>query len=204
LENQHLPFKISLKAITIADADERTKSLLAIAKKQVGMIPNMYENMANFPAMLEAYGNGYQLFREEGGYSPVEQEIIFLTISKENGCDYCMAAHSVVADMISKVPLHITEAIRNDSTISDKKLKKLSEFTGIMLNKRGRPSQKDVAEFLEAGYTEKHILSIVLAISVKTLSNYANHLFDTPIDTAFKAREWSAYKLGRKLIQFFR
>jgi len=204
MENHHDAYKISLPPISLANADERAKPLLEAAKKQTGMVPNMYENMANFPALLETYGNGYNLFRKEGGFTPVEQEVIFLTISKENGCDYCMAAHSIVADMISKVPVEVTEAIRNDTRIPDAKLNILSKFTSSMLLKRGRPSEEDVQEFLMADYTEKHILAIILAISVKTISNYSNHIFQTEVDTMFKAREWSAYKLGRKLVNFFR
>jgi hypothetical protein len=50
-----------------------------------------------------------------------------------------------------------------------------------MVNKRGRPSDEDVESFLSAGYTEKHILAIILAISVKTISNYSNHIFRTPL-----------------------
>jgi AhpD family alkylhydroperoxidase len=204
LENQYRTYKISLQPINLTIADDRIKELLMAAKKQVGMIPNMYENMANFPALLETYWNGYNLFRKEGGFTPVEQEVIFLTISKENGCDYCMAAHSIVADMISKVPVEVTEAIRNDTRIPDARLNILSKFTSSMLLKRGRPSDEDVKEFLMAEYTEKHILAIILAISVKTISNYSNHIFQTEVDTMFKAREWSAYKLGRKLVNFFR
>ena len=133
-----------MQPINLNNADERTKELLEAAKKQVGMIPNMYKNMANFPALLEIYGTGYNLFRKEGGFTPAEQEVIFLTISKENGCDYCMAAHSVVADMMSKVPIEVTEAIRNDTRIPDARLNVLSKFTSIMVIKRGRPSDEDV------------------------------------------------------------
>lgn len=204
MENQDNTYRISLTPINLDNADERAKPLLEAAKKQAGMIPNMYENMANLPALLETYGTGYNLFRKEGGFTPAEQEVIFLTISKENGCDYCMAAHSVVADMMSKVPVAVTDAIRNDTDIPDARLKALSLFTSIMVNKRGRPNDEDVNGFLMAEYTEKHILAIILAISVKTISNYSNHIFHTPVDTMFKAREWTAYKLGRKLVNFFR
>jgi len=204
MDNQDNTYRISLAPINLDNANERAKPLLEAAKKQAGMIPNMYENMAHLPALLETYGTGYHLFRKEGGFTPAEQEVIFLTISKENGCDYCMAAHSVVADMMSKVPVAVTDAIRNDTDIPDARLKVLSDFTSIMVNKRGRPNDEDVKGFLMAEYTEKHILAIILAISVKTISNYSNHIFHTPVDTMFKAREWTAYKLGRKLVNFFR
>ena len=68
----------------------------------------------------------------------------------------------------------VTDAIRNGKIIPDLKLQALSKFSLAMIDTRGRPDQIDVAEFLAAGYSEQHVLDILLAISVKTLSNYAN------------------------------
>lgn len=204
MEKQKETYQITLAPVSIEQAEGNAKMLLEAAKKETGMIPNMYKAMANLPALLETYSTGYKLFRREGGFTPIEQEVILLTVSKENECDYCMAAHSVVADIMSKVPVAVTDAIRNNDLIPDERLAVLAGFTTIMLNKRGRPSDEDVSNFLGAGFTEKHILSIILAISVKTISNYSNHIFHTPVDMAFKAREWSAYKIGRKLVNLFR
>jgi alkylhydroperoxidase family enzyme len=105
---------------------------------------------------------------------------------------------------MSKVPVEVTDAIRANTEIPDEKLKQLSVFTSVMVNKRGNPSPEDVALFFKAGYTEYHILSIVLAISIKTISNYSNHLFDTELDSMMKMREKSGYKAIRKVVKFFR
>jgi alkylhydroperoxidase family enzyme len=43
---------------------------------------------------------------------------------------------------------------------------------------RGRPSAEDVELIFTAGYSEKQILEIILALAVKTRSNPSNHLFD--------------------------
>lgn len=67
-----------------------------------------------------------------------------------------------------------------------------------MLRERGRPDRNHVEAFLAAGFTEKQILDVVLAIAVKTISNYTNHLFGTPLDAAFRPREWKASKGGGK------
>jgi AhpD family alkylhydroperoxidase len=142
---------------------------------------------------------GYKDFRENSNFTPAEQEVVFLTISVENGCGYCMAAHSLVADMVSKVPSNVTDAIRNGTEIDDPKLKSLAEFTSIMVNKRGNPDDEDVKCFFTNGYNEKHILDIILAISIKTISNYTNHVFHTELDTAFKVREWKSFKVARNI-----
>lgn len=101
-----------------------------------------------------------------------------------------MAAHSFVADMMSKVPTEVTDAIRNNSEIEDAKYKALSMFSKVMTAKRGNPSQEEIDAFLNAGYTENHILGVITAIGVKTMSNYFNHVFNTPVDNAFKGRTW--------------
>lgn len=174
-----------LSPITLASADEAQATILERAQKQVGFIPNMYANMANTPAILDTYLHGYGQFRAESGFSPAEQEVIFLAISKVNGCSYCMAAHSMIADKVSGVPAPVLDAIRNGKSILDAKLAALFAFTIEMTTSRGRPSADTARAFLAQGYTEKHILYVVLALAVKTLSNYSNHLFETPVDERF-------------------
>ncbi len=96
----------------------------------------------------------------------------------------------MLADNLSKVPTAVTDAIREGAPIPDSQLAALSQFTQVMVAKRGLPSRAEVDDFLAAGYSERQILEIVLAIAVKTLSNYANHLFHTPLDEVFAARAW--------------
>jgi uncharacterized peroxidase-related enzyme len=181
-----------LPLLAIETATGKAKTLLESAKQKMGFVPNMYGAMANEPALYEAYATTYAAFRAECGFSPVEQEVIFLAISRENSCDYCMAAHSFVADKMSKVPAGITDAIRDGRSIADTKLEALAAFAAKMVASRGRPNDADVSAFLAAGYSERNILGIILAIGVKTFSNYTNHVFHTPVDGAFASRRWEA------------
>lgn len=182
--------KISLEPKQIENAPEISNKILENTKMGLGMIPNIFSTMANNPALLDAYSYSYKTFRENAGFTSQEQEIIFLSIAFENECEYCMAAHSFVADMMSKVPTEVTDAIRNNSEIEDAKYKALSMFSKVMTAKRGNPSQEEIDAFLNAGYTENHILGVITAIGVKTMSNYFNHVFNTPVDNAFKGRTW--------------
>jgi uncharacterized peroxidase-related enzyme len=184
-------FKTSLDSITTDNGNETQKKFLDDTQKQTGMVPNMYRNMVNSSGLMETYSVGYDHFRKNSGLNPVEQEVIFITISVANGCEYCAAAHSFIADNVSKVPSEVTDAIRDRKEIPDSKLNALSEFTRIMFDKRGNPSNNDVNAFLKAGYEEKHILEIILALAVKTISNYSNHIFHTEVDDMFSNRKWS-------------
>lgn len=183
MENQ--PLKLDLQPINMENATSRQKLILEETIKKNGRLPNMYANMVNSPGLLETYLHGYEVFRRESGFSPVEQEVIFLTLSYENGCNYCMAAHSFIAEKVSKIPNEVIESIRKGEMIKDEKLLILSEFTKEMFTTRGRPSKESFEKFKTAGYDERKVLEIILALAVKTLSNYSNHVFDTKLDDIF-------------------
>ncbi|MDP3906738.1 carboxymuconolactone decarboxylase family protein [Novosphingobium sp.] len=184
-------YKTSLPLRTATDPDPAVSAPLQAVREAMGMVPNMYAAMVNLPALLDAYSHGYQKFRAEAGFTPVEQEVVFLAISRFNGCHYCVAAHSFVADMMSKVPTEITDAIRDGRPIADARLEALRTFAHAMTESRGNPTPAQAGAFLAAGYSEQHILAIILAISVKVISNYANHIFHTELDPGFADRAWT-------------
>ncbi len=177
----------SLPALNLETATGAQKEILETAQKQVGFIPNMYANMANVPGVLSTYLHGYGLFRKDSGFTPTEQEVVFLAVSQTNGCKYCTAAHSMIADKMSGVPADVLQAIRTSQPIADASLAALFALTQDMVKHLGQPSAEKVKAFLDAGYTESHVLNIVLAVAVKVLSNYTNHAFATEVDERFAA-----------------
>ena len=122
--------KLKIEPMTATTAQPIASVILENTKKVMGFVPNMYKGMANNPALLDAYVHSYKTFRQNSGFNSVEQEIIFLSVAYENQCDYCMTAHSFVADKASKVPTEITEAIRSNQKITDSKFNALSNFQG--------------------------------------------------------------------------
>lgn len=183
--------RLSLSPKTPETAEPEAGVQLKGAQQRLGFVPNMYANMANSPGLLATYLSGYDQFRSESGFSPAEQEVVFLAISRFNGCTYCMAAHSMIAEKMSKVPSDVLGALRADNPLPDPKLNALARFTRILVENRGRPSPQDLSAFLAAGFQERHVLEIILAIAVKTLSNYSNHVFDTRPDPAFATYAWT-------------
>lgn len=184
-------YKLSLLPLDEGKADPLAAGRLREAQAKLGFVPNMYGVMANSPGLFDTYVHGYEHFRVLSGFSPAEQEVVLLAISRENGCTYCVAAHSFIADKMSGVPEAVINAIRDGQPIPDARLAVLHDFTRTMVIKRGLPDKADVDAFLGAGYSERQILEVVLAIAVKTLSNYANHLFHTPVDAMFASRTWT-------------
>ncbi|HFB54451.1 MAG TPA: carboxymuconolactone decarboxylase family protein [Hellea balneolensis] len=184
--------KLTLEAVSTDSADPMAKTILENTQKTLGFVPNMYSYFANSPALLKSYTDTYTLFRNNTDFNGVEQEVVFLTISRENACHYCMAAHSFVADNMTHVPTEVTEAIRDNTPLPDAKLNALSELTKAIVVKRGNIDKTDVENFTSAGYTETQILDVIVALSAKIISNYTNHIFHTPIDDVFAGRAWDA------------
>lgn len=174
-----------LHALQPQQAEPGSRAILEEAQKKLGFVPQMYATMANVPAVLDTYMHGYKLLRTASGFSAAEQEVIFLAISQGNDCRYCTAAHSMVADKLSGVPAAVLQAMRDGEVLPDARLAALYAFTREMLLSRGRPSPAHLAAFLQAGFADQHILNIILAIAVKTISNYSNHAFMPDLDEAF-------------------
>lgn len=183
-------YTITQSAPTLETSSSDARSLFESAQSSLGFVPEMYRHMAKAPGVLSTYMHGYDQFRANSSLKPVEQEVIFLTISRENGCGYCMAAHSMLADKVSDVPGEILAALREGRKIADKRLEVLSHFTRVMFQTRGTPDRIEAQAFLDAGFTETHIMQIVLALAVKTLSNYSNHVNQPDVDEVFSGYKW--------------
>ena len=120
-----------------------------------------------------------------------------MTNSSQNGCTYCMAAHTSISQM-AKVPDNIIESLRTNTPIKDSKLEALHTFAIIINETRGWPSQEQVSVFLAAGYTKQTILEVIVGTSIKVLSNYTNHVAETKIDDAFASNAWTENKTSVK------
>lgn len=169
---------------TIESAPESSKNILESTKNSIGFIPNMHSIIADSPILLKAYKELGVLFNKTS-FTPVEREIIEMTINKSNGCSYCIKAHSYF-DRISNFPTDILNALISNTPFEDNKLESLRLFTQTVIDKKGWILQKEVEEFLAAGYTKTQILELLVAVAHKTISNYVNHIADTPIDKEFE------------------
>ncbi len=167
----------------IGTAPQNSVPLLKNAEQQLGFIPNLMAVMAESPATLEAYQTLNRLF-DKTAFTSTEQQLTLLIISRYRSCCYCLAAHGALANM-KKVPPELVSAVYYKQPLSDAKLEALRTFTLAVLDANGEINAENLKAFYQAGYQKRHVLEVVLAISFKTLSNYINHINDTPIDTMF-------------------
>lgn len=177
-------FDVHTKETASADAAQ----LLAAAEKAYGFVPNLLGTFAESPATLKGYMTLGKIF-DESSFSPTERQTVLLTISRDNECRYCLAAHSTIAGM-QNVPADVVDAIRDDRPIGDERLETLRQFTATVVAKRGWLTGAEVDAFIGAGFTRAQVFEVILGVGLKTISNYINHVADTPVDAAFAPRQW--------------
>lgn len=174
---------------TVESAPAAAQDVLRRAQQGFGFVPNLLGVMAAAPALAKAYPTLAALF-DETSLTPAERQTVLLTVSVENGCDYCVAAHTVIASM-QKVPEPVVRAIRSGAPIPEPKLEALRRFTAEVVRTRGRPSDGELDAFVAAGYSRAQVLEVLLGVGLKTLSNYTNHIAVTPLDPPFQKALWS-------------
>ncbi|NET44679.1 carboxymuconolactone decarboxylase family protein [Okeania sp. SIO2B3] len=174
---------------TLKTASEDSKQALVHAQQTFSFIPNLEGVLAEAPALLKASVTLWDLF-ETTSFTAVEQQVIYLTANYENGCDYCMAAHSGLAKMIGMSKENL-EALRNGTPMPDTKLQALRRFTQQMVQARGWVEDSEIEAFMRAGYTKQQVLEVILGIAIKVMHNYTNHIAKTPLDKQFQPNFWS-------------
>lgn len=173
-----------LDLFDLETAPEGSRPLLENSIKGFGMIPNLHAVMAGSPQVLEAYQLLHQLF-QNSSFNNDELTVIWQTINIEHSCHYCVPAHIAVAHMM-KVDEPLIDAIVNKKPLPTEKLQALQDTTLKIVQERGNISSADVKVFYDAGYEPRQLMEIVLGLAQKVMSNYINHLAETPLDEPFK------------------
>jgi len=179
----------TLKIHTIESAPSESKASLEQSVKDYGMLPNLHGVLATSPQLLEAYKMLGNLF-QNSSFNDEELTIIWQTINVEHECNYCVPAHTAVAHMM-KIDPALTEILRNREAMPNEKLQVLHNTTLSIVRNRGQISDSELEAFYKAGYEERQVLEIILGLAQKTISNYTNHIANTPVDAPFEKFAWS-------------
>jgi uncharacterized peroxidase-related enzyme len=171
-------------------APAASAEILNGVQKAWGFVPNLHRVLAESPAALEAYSTLWGI-AEKTGFTPQERNIAYLAIIYENECTYCMAGHTNLSKM-AKVEDSAIAAVREGRPIADAKLEALRQFAARITRQRGFVSEADVSAFKAAGYDNCAVLDLLVLAATKLISNYTNHLAQTPNDAFMKGAEWSA------------
>ena len=150
-------------------------------KKAIGNVPNTFAAIgAHGPAALKAVLAADAVLTS-GSLSKRDQETIKLVISSVAGCDYCVAAHSLLGKLAGLKPDELKN-IRNRQPTGDVKRDALIRFVRKLAASSGTVSDADFAAIKAAGYTDAQLVDISLAFATTVFTNVFNRINDTAID----------------------
>ncbi|KFZ31835.1 carboxymuconolactone decarboxylase [Pseudidiomarina salinarum] len=177
---------------TVHDKDSApsaSKELLEASEKDAGMIPNLHGVMAESPELLEAYQTLHKLFLNSS-FNNEQKTVVWMAVNVEHKCHYCVPGHTAIAKSMD-VSDDIIDALRNEASLPSHELEALRDFTLKVVRSRGQVTDDDLEDFYKAGYSKKNVLEVILAVGQKTISNYTNHIAETPVDEAFEKYRWN-------------
>lgn len=169
-------------------APDGARDFISGVNKKMGFVPSLFAVLAENPAVLNAYTQLSDQFSKTG-LSPLEQQIVTITASVENTCHFCVAAHTTIAEG-QGLDMEVIAAVREDRPIADERLEALRVFTKKMVIDRGYASDADVTHFLAAGFKQADVFAVITGIALKVISNYTNHVAETPVNPASQGHSW--------------
>jgi len=159
---------------TMENASQPVQEIFSSIQQTYGFIPNLFAYMAEAPTTLKAY-LALNALVSETSLSPAQQQVALLAVSVENKCDFCSVAHHATGKMKKASENTLTSVIAQTEII-DPQDRALVTFAQAVTKNRGNPGEAEIDAFLNAGFTKQQILEVILIVSIKTLSNYINHL----------------------------
>jgi uncharacterized peroxidase-related enzyme len=168
-----------IPAVDPAAATGAVKPLLEGVQKGLGMTPNMFRVAAQAPVVLEGLVALFGAIAK-GKLSAKSREGIALAVSEQNGCDYCLSAHTALGTRagLSAQDLEGARAWK----AQDPALSAALRLARAVSEKRGQVTDADLSEARRAGLSDPEILEVVLNVALTVFTNYFNLVAGTEID----------------------
>jgi len=161
-----------------ATATGEAKELLDGIQAAFGRTPNSFRAMANNPAVLKGW---IELNGALGRTLTTKlREQIAIAIAEQNGCAYCLSAHTAVAGRLGIDAREVEYNRSGDS--GDERVAAALGFAQTVNAKRGGVSDGDLAEIRAAGYEDADIAAIIAHVALNVLTNYFNRVAQPVID----------------------
>jgi uncharacterized peroxidase-related enzyme len=174
--------------LTVATSSDAVRPVLAASERKFGFLPSPVARVAHAPVTLRHLLASFAAF-EQTSLTPIEREVIAMSVAWENECRYCMAMHSA---LLAQRPEHAdtVAALRAGTPLGDARLEALRRFTQAVVRDRGRVAPELSGALADAGFTEAQALEIVLGVGVYVLSTLLNIVTAAELDPPFVPFDW--------------
>lgn len=171
-----------MKTIVVPAKDQVSAEAQVIfeqIQKKLGKVPNLYATIGYSADALKGM-LGFEAAFNHTAFSDKEKEAINLVVSQVNSCDYCLAAHTMLATMkgYSKEDTFNFRA----GNATDEKLDAAVKLAKAIAANKGEADDQLKENFFNAGYDEKALIDLIGIITVRTFTNYAYAATKVPVD----------------------
>jgi len=163
---------------TKQQVSESNQAIFDNLTNALSFVPNLYATLAHSPSAL---GDFLGYAGRRSSLSNKEKEVINLTVSQNNNCSYCLAAHTAISKQNGFTEDEII-TLRQGGLLGDGKLDPLANFVRSAARNSSKPSAEATQELFDAGYTQENIVDIALVIGEITTTNYLHGITNIPVD----------------------
>jgi uncharacterized peroxidase-related enzyme len=153
--------------------------LFDILKRRAGKVPNLYAVMGYSPSALKGFMNLDEALND-GIFTSKEREAVALVVSQVNGCDYCLAGHTILAIKRGFTKEETLDIRRGE--VGESRLNAIVQLAKAVTETKGRPADKYLNSFYEAGFDDGALMELVGLVTVRVFTNYVFALTNVPID----------------------
>ncbi|MBL7491866.1 carboxymuconolactone decarboxylase family protein [Frankia sp. AgB1.9] len=168
--------------IPLITADKSTaeqRDLLEQTQRQLGRVPNLYAALAAGPAALR----GYLALRDAlsaGALDDRLREQLALLVAHENGCEYCLAAHTLRGRRMGMSDEELARVRQAGPAQAHPRA--VLRVARQVIRSGGRLTDDQLTEARENGMTDEELAETVAHVALNILSNYYNHLARPDLD----------------------
>jgi AhpD family alkylhydroperoxidase len=148
-------------------------------QKRLGKVPNLYATIGYSENALKGFLD-FEATLARGVFRPKEREAIALIVSEINGCNYCLAAHTLLA-IKNGFTKEDTLSIRKGE-VTDAKLNTILQLAKSIAENKGHADPITLENFLAAGYDEAAVMELIGLVTVRVFTNYVYALTNIPVD----------------------
>ena len=172
-----------VKLIQVGEASGKAGEVFADIQQGFGMVPNLFKAYAHRPEIMAANWSKVKAVMLTGELPRTLKEMIAVVVSKANGCQYCVAAHSAALRMLGESEEQCNLLVDGFEAAD------LPEDTKVVLRLAVKSTRQPQAmtdnefeELRKLGYSESQIIEMLSVVDLFTSFNRFLDTLRIPLD----------------------
>jgi uncharacterized peroxidase-related enzyme len=164
--------------LTRNEVDSKSGEIFDRMMQQRGNVPNMFRTLAHRPEIFQTAIAHLEAVINTGTLSPKLKELVVVRTSQINGCEYCLASHSLIAIKLGWTQQHLDEAANFGSSTLFTPMEKTVLHLAERMTLNEAPVTQDEFHSLREFFSEGEIVELMAACGLFNYFNRFNNFLD--------------------------